>query len=90
MKPATPEEIIQAVGRKIAEVRIERGWTQDDLARRLNVTLRHVKRLEAGHNMTLHTAARVAASLGVEIVTLFIPPASLKKPRPGRPKGLTA
>jgi transcriptional regulator with XRE-family HTH domain len=81
-----PDQIVVGVGRRIAELRAERAWTQEEAAQRLNITLRHMKRLEAGHNMTIHTAARVAVAFGVAVGELFVPPKSWEPRLRGRPK----
>jgi len=81
-----PAQVVAGVGRRIAELRLARGWTQEEAARRLNVTVRHMKRLEAGHNMTIHTAARVALAFGVAVGELFVPPKSWDAREPGRPR----
>jgi transcriptional regulator with XRE-family HTH domain len=65
---------------------LERGWTQEDAAERLNIALRHYKRLEAGANITVLTAARVAIAFGVAVADLFVPPRSMVKRKPGRPR----
>mgnify|MGYP000241027434 FL=1 len=86
MKRPNPAQIVEAVGRRIAELRVELAWTQEDVAQRLNVTVRHMKRIEAGHNMTIYTAARIATALDVTVAELFVPPKSSDRRMPGRPK----
>jgi transcriptional regulator with XRE-family HTH domain len=61
-----PEDFVRRVTQRIAEVRRERGVTQDELAEALGTATRNLQRLEAGQNVTLHTLARVAAALGVD------------------------
>jgi transcriptional regulator with XRE-family HTH domain len=76
-----PEE----VGRRIAEIRVGRGWTQEDCAVRLRLTVRRLRRFEAGANLTLRTLERIADALGVSARSLLEPPASKKRAKPGRP-----
>ena len=45
-----------------------------------------MKRIEAGHNMTIYTAARIATALDVTVAELFVPPKSSDRRMPGRPK----
>ena len=80
------EDFVEGVGRRIAEIRQERGWTQEEAAERLEVTLRHMKRLERGHNMTLRTLQWIASVLKVAPAILVSPPKEWAVRRPGRPR----
>jgi transcriptional regulator with XRE-family HTH domain len=82
----SPQAIIEDVGRRIADVRRHLCLTQEQAAERLGISLRHMKRLEAGHNMTLFTLARVAFALDVAPVALLAAPRSSAPRRPGRPR----
>jgi transcriptional regulator with XRE-family HTH domain len=81
-----PQAVIEAVGRRIAEVRQHHGLTQEKAAERLGISLRHMKRIEAGHNMTLFTLARIAFALDVTPASLLAAPRSSAPRRPGRPR----
>jgi transcriptional regulator with XRE-family HTH domain len=84
----SPERFSQAVGRRIAELRRMRAWTQQDLADRMRIDVSAVQRLERGaHAATLHTVWRVARALRVDPVQLLVPP-DARAPRPGRPPKL--
>jgi transcriptional regulator with XRE-family HTH domain len=66
------------VGRRISQVRRERGWTQEDLAERLGVSVRYLQAVEAGQeNLTLDSltqlAARLDLSLGELVDQAFAP-----------------
>lgn len=62
-----PPELIQAVARRIKELRQARGLTQDAVAEALGIAAKNVQRLEAGRqNLTLKTLANVADVLDVE------------------------
>jgi transcriptional regulator with XRE-family HTH domain len=74
------------VGRRIAELRAARGWTQEELAVRLRMTVRRVRRYEAGGNLTLRTLERVAKALAVTPRALLDPPLSRERRGPGRPR----
>ena len=86
MKPVDPHRLLQDVGRRVAELRVERGLTQEQLAELADVTTRYVQSIEGGtENLTLETIAKLANLLKVQAIKLFEPPVT-KKPRPGRPK----
>jgi transcriptional regulator with XRE-family HTH domain len=66
------------VGRRISQIRRERGWTQEDLAERLGVSVRYLQAVEAGQeNLTLDSltqlAARLDLSLGELVDQAFAP-----------------
>jgi len=79
------ERIKERVGRRVAEVREERGWTQQECAERLDMPLKNLQRIEAGANLTLATLVRLANGLGIAVRELFDDPTT-KKARPGRPR----
>lgn len=86
MKPVQPARLQQTVGRRIAEIRQERGLTQDALAEQIGVTTRWVQAAEAGgENFTLSTLARFANALKVAVAEFFSSP-TRPSPRPGRPR----
>jgi transcriptional regulator with XRE-family HTH domain len=73
------------LGLRVSEVRRAQGWTQQQLADRLKIDVRDVRRIEARANVTIATLVRLARALGVEIGALFNTPASRAKRHPGRP-----
>lgn len=75
---------IQAVGRRIAELRAGRGWTQDVFAERLQVSVDYVQRLERGSNLTIRSLVQIADKLTVQVIDLFAAPTSTER-RAGRP-----
>jgi transcriptional regulator with XRE-family HTH domain len=79
------ETIIADVGRRIAEARRARGWTQQQAADRLRMEVQSVQRLERGENLTIRTMVRIAGILGIPTRALFDEPTSRVK-RPGRPR----
>lgn len=86
MKPVDPARLQERVGRRIAEVRGELGLTQEQLAERLDVTVRYLQSVEGGReNLGLETIAKLATVLKVQPITFFEPPRT-RRPRPGRPK----
>ena len=86
----SPARLIHRVGRRIAELRRARGWTQERLAEKVGSSVQWVSRLEAGQNLTLETMAGLARVLDVEVTDLFVPPAPEPPRRPrkdaGRPR----
>ena len=75
MRPPTPERLLKAFGRRVAEVRAEKGLTQEELAARVDVAARYIQQVEAGtQNVTLATVARLAAGLRVPVAELFQAP----------------
>ena len=83
---SSPQTVVDAVGRRIAEVRRHHGLTQEQAAEVLGISLRHMKRLEAGHNMTIFTLARIAFAFDVTPAELLARPRSSAPRRPGRPR----
>jgi transcriptional regulator with XRE-family HTH domain len=82
----TARRVLSDLGRRVAELRVKRELTQEQLAESLGWWPRQVQRVEAGEaNLSLVATAELADALGVEILELFVPPASPRRPRPGRP-----
>lgn len=66
---------LRNLGRRVAELRISRGFTQEELADRLLKDPRYVQEIEGGRqNITVRTAALVAQKLRVQLSELFVPP----------------
>ena len=58
-------------------LRAERGWTQADLAARLDVSRQTVNALETGrYDPSLPLAFRIAATFGTSIEAIFVPSAA--------------
>lgn len=56
---------------RVAELRKDRGWTQERLAEASGVTVRTIQRLEAGNDASLETLSLVARALEVPVRDLF-------------------
>ena len=83
---AVPERVLRAVGRRVGELRRERGLTQEQLAEILELSVRYVQFVESGEeNLTVTTLVKIANGLRVPVADLFAPPTK-PKPGPGRPK----
>lgn len=66
------KRLLRKVGRRIAKLRKERDVTQEELAARLRVDDRYVRRIEAGEvNVSLWYLARIANVLRVQMVAFF-------------------
>lgn len=89
MERADPDAVQRSVGRRIAELRVERGWTQEAFAQEADVSVGYVRRLEAGdENLTLGSMVRLANLLDVTPGELLQAPRSLTARR-GRPPRVT-
>jgi putative transcriptional regulator len=81
------QRVIRDAGRRVAEVRVQRGWTQAELAERLNIALQNMQRIEQGRqNLTIATLTRLAHVLGCAVRDLFEEPTSTATTGPGRPR----
>ncbi|HEY3821627.1 MAG TPA: helix-turn-helix transcriptional regulator [Polyangiaceae bacterium] len=81
-----PQRVLADLGLRIAELRHRRGWTQAQLAERLDVSTRYIAEVESGVNMSVVTLCGVARVLGVKTAALFEAPTSRALRRPGRPR----
>ena len=56
------------IGLRIAELRKERDWTQEELAKRCNLGRSHIARIERGmYNIQLDTLSIIAGAFGMTI-----------------------
>jgi transcriptional regulator with XRE-family HTH domain len=78
-------------GRRVAEIRRAKGWTQERIAERLGMPLRNYQKIEAGlRNITMRTIVAVANAVDVPLHDLFIAPESRSPRHAGRPKAVRA
>jgi ribosome-binding protein aMBF1 (putative translation factor) len=85
-----PKRVISNIGRRIAELRVARGWTQEAFAEVLGMATQNVARIEQGRaDFRVTTLVRLATALGCDPQVLWEPPTT-RKPRPGRPKATTS
>ena len=62
------EELLFRIGRRIADLRRERGISQQDLAARCNFEKSNLSRIEYGRsNMTIATLLTISRALGVKL-----------------------
>ncbi|MBI2378011.1 MAG: helix-turn-helix transcriptional regulator [Deltaproteobacteria bacterium] len=64
--------MLRAVGKRLGDVRRQRGWTQERLAEAVGIGAVSLSRLEGGHRaLSLSTLAQIAAVLDVRLVDLL-------------------
>lgn len=62
----------QRLGKRVRQLRLKKGWTQEQLAERTNRHWTYIGGIERGErNVTLQVIADIARALGVEIQALF-------------------
>ena len=67
----TKDELKSKIGKRIIELRTQRGWSQSDLARACNKDRQAIEKLENGKvNPTLYSLQEVSEALGISISTL--------------------
>jgi transcriptional regulator with XRE-family HTH domain len=82
-----PEQVISDVGRRFAEIRLRRGWTQKEFAENIGISLKYLQKVESGKaNLSLASLARLATRYSVPVAELFKRPRS-RIVRRGRPPG---
>lgn len=81
----SPEErFFRQVGERIRDLRVSRGLSQGEVARRIQSYQQNVARSEAGQNLTLDVIFRLARALDVEPVEFFrITPGNSRRARTG-------
>jgi transcriptional regulator with XRE-family HTH domain len=85
LRPST-RRVRDDVGRRIAELRRERRWTQGELAHRMGHSEGYQAAVEGGRfNLRLDTLTMFGQVLGVHPVELLSPPATRARRRVGRP-----
>lgn len=64
--------LIKALGKRIKELRQEKGFSQEELAYEADIPLSQVGRIERGEtNPTISTLDVISKALGVDLVTLL-------------------
>jgi transcriptional regulator with XRE-family HTH domain len=81
VRPDDPAAAVRRVGKRIAELRRERGITQDAMAEGLGCAMKNYQRIEYGQNVTIKTLTRIANLLGVTVTELVPPPLPPKRGR---------
>jgi transcriptional regulator with XRE-family HTH domain len=66
------QAVRERIGRNVRQLRIARGWTQEQLAERVGNTERHVGQVERGEvNVTIDILTTMAAHLSVDVARLL-------------------
>ncbi|MBK9033454.1 MAG: helix-turn-helix transcriptional regulator [Myxococcales bacterium] len=83
-----PDEAVRAFGRRVAEVRHDRGWTPEQLAERAEVSVRYVQHIEQGtQNLSIRSAVKLAGVLRCRSGCSSKRPGGRKQPsKRGRPR----
>jgi transcriptional regulator with XRE-family HTH domain len=80
-----PDRLVLDVGRRVAEIRREKGLTQQALATKLKATMQWVQQIEYGANLTLFSLARLANALDLPLESFLAAPQGAQAARRGRP-----
>lgn len=85
-----PEQVLRDIGRRVAELRMKQGMTQERFAEAvLGVSLKYLQAVEAGReNLTVISLVKLANLANANVAELFTPPAS-REIRRGRPRKTT-
>ncbi len=68
MSESNTDDLLREIGRRVASIRRERGWTQDRLATELAVSVKYVQRIEGGReNLTVRSLVKLADALGGQL-----------------------
>jgi len=73
---ASDEEWLRQIGRRVVELRRERGLTQKALATKAHLSASQMFRIEQGANMSVASLLAMARALGVTPDVLFAAPGS--------------
>ena len=85
MRP-TFARVLDDLGRRLAELRRVRDWTQAEAAEKASMSETDYRAIEHGRRaITLRTAFHLAETLGVPLRALFDAPVSREPRKPGRP-----
>ncbi|MFD2144117.1 helix-turn-helix domain-containing protein [Mucilaginibacter antarcticus] len=67
------DKVIKAFGRRLRDLRISNGLSQEQLANMAEIPLSQVGRIERGEvNPTLSTISVLATALNIQIIDLFL------------------
>ncbi|MBU6142175.1 helix-turn-helix transcriptional regulator [Patescibacteria group bacterium] len=79
-----PEDIYRHIGRRVREERAKRGWTQEQLAERIDAHVSFVGQLERGiKKPSLATIKKIAEAFGIKAGDILDEASPSKKPRSG-------
>lgn len=61
----------QKIGKRIKNIRIEKGITQEELAEKADIHRAYYWDIEQGRNISIKTAYKIARALGVKLREIF-------------------
>jgi HTH-type transcriptional regulator / antitoxin HipB len=86
VRPLDPARVLSDVGRRVAELRLAAGLTQEELAEALAVSVKYVQRVERGRdNLTLDSMVKLVNALGARMADLHVPPRAVRTPTRAAP-----
>jgi HTH-type transcriptional regulator/antitoxin HipB len=86
VRPLDPARVLSDVGRRVAELRLAAGLTQEELAEALAVSVKYVQRVERGRdNLTLDSMVKLVSALGARMADLHVPPRPVRTPTRAAP-----
>lgn len=66
------DDIVEQVGMRIREIRLQKKWTQEQLAEKVGLTYTYIGRVERGQkNISLRTLGKIATALDVNVNAFF-------------------
>lgn len=82
-----PEALLRRIGRRVAELRVDKDWTQAGLAEALGVSTPYVASIESGReNLTIRSLCKLADAFEAPMKTLLRAPKRTTPPKRGRPR----
>lgn len=74
------ENLQQSLGKRIRQIRKERGLTQEDFARRIGIDYKHLGSIERGNeNVTIQTIEKICRAIDITPSEIFVF-SSMKRP----------
>ena len=65
-------DIKQLLGKRIKELRVQRGYTQEYLSKKIGIGQRNLSKIECGNNfVTAETLSKILKTLNIEAKELF-------------------
>lgn len=61
--PLTDQAVLEELGKRLAQARLDRNQTQEDLAKAAGLSKRTIERMEAGHSAQLSNLVRAMRAL---------------------------
>ena len=75
MRRLDPDKAVRDLGRRVAELRVSRGWTQEQFAERCELSTRYIQAIERGsQNLSVRSITRLAHVFRVPLAEFCLPP----------------